>query len=297
MKCTNPFVKKFATTKPTQDPITGIPTYTKILWLPCGKCMACRINRTREWTTRLLHEQCLSSSSYFITLTYDDEHLPRDDNDNPSVSKRDIQLFLKRLRKYDYESKIRFFISSEYGPQTQRPHYHGILFNVSDSILIPRDSSSPLFSRCEYGSISFINRKITDIWGNGSVTISPLVRERASYCAKYFINRKNVDDILTPNFSLMSRNPGIGSLYAKSIAYKVRYYHLNSCLTDKGTYTALPRLYKNKIYTEEERKLLTQNYVDNYSISVEQYRNYECRDIIENNQIKAMTFKNKKSKL
>lgn len=90
--------------------------------------MECRIARSREWTTRLLHELQSWDSAQFVTLTYDTEHLPSDSG----LHKDDLQKFMKRLRKeLDYDQrKIRYFGCGEYGDLGDRPHYHLIIFGL-----------------------------------------------------------------------------------------------------------------------------------------------------------------------
>ena len=98
--------------------------------VPCGKCLACSSNYRRDWVARMLLESQAHSDSVFITLTYSDENLP----DRGSLVKRDLQLFLKRLRRrLDRlnRDKIRYFACGEYGDNTNRPHYHAIIWNLS----------------------------------------------------------------------------------------------------------------------------------------------------------------------
>jgi hypothetical protein len=96
------------------------------LYVPCGKCIACRIARTREWTVRIMHEMSCHDNAVFATLTYDDDHLPPD----RSISKDELQRFIKRLRKELGDRKIRYFACGEYGETTNRPHYHAIIFGL-----------------------------------------------------------------------------------------------------------------------------------------------------------------------
>lgn len=113
------------------NPISLVITKNKLLdtkqdlVVPCGKCLACRISKRREWKIRMLHELSYHDDASFITLTYSDQHLPT----NNSLVKRDLQLFFKRLRK-SYPNKIKYFACGEYGEQTHRPHYHAILFGL-----------------------------------------------------------------------------------------------------------------------------------------------------------------------
>lgn len=98
---------------------------------PCGKCLPCRIQRREDWTLRMMHELQYWKDSCFLTLTYDDAHLPKDGG----LSKEDLQLFFKRLRrhldyKYGRSFKIKYFACGEYGPKGHRPHYHAIIFGL-----------------------------------------------------------------------------------------------------------------------------------------------------------------------
>ena len=97
------------------------------MFVPCGQCIACRINHAKEWATRIYGESRMHDENIFLTLTYDDEHLPKDN----SVHKDEVQRFMKRLRKAVYPDKVRYFLCGEYGGQFGRPHYHVILFGLS----------------------------------------------------------------------------------------------------------------------------------------------------------------------
>lgn len=250
MNCTNPY---FRVLERSPDPFGHADTG---IFVPCGKCLACRINRRREWTQRLLHEAVNAKTAYFITLTYDEAYLPLDKDGNPSVCKQDIQDFMQDLRNSFREVKgIRYFIGSEYG-DLGRPHYHGILYNVPESICDPcKDYVKGMPLTKKTGKFqSMINRRLNDIWKRGFATIGEMNRQRAGYCAKYFVDRREVPDGFTPNFSLMSRRPGLGCSHAEAIKDKVRYFNSHSLLTDNGKYVPLPRYYDRKIYSDEERK-------------------------------------------
>lgn len=269
----------------------------KSLNVGCGKCLPCRINYTREWTQRLLHEQMFSSSAYFVTFTYDEENVPFSENGNMSVCKEDVQKFFKRLRKKFPDSNIRYFLRSEYG-ELGRPHYHAAIFNLPVEALAPskflvNPSKSDLWHFHD-GSNHMVNRVLSDVWKLGFVELDPLLRERAEYITKYFINRQDVDPLLTPNFALMSRNGALGAQRIPEIKEKVRYYNLRCLLTDRGTYSKIPRVYRSKIYTDEERHnillhtLEHQNYTS--SLPVDDKR-------VEDNIRRSITFKGKKQKI
>lgn len=91
---------------------------------PCGQCQGCRLDRAQSWAVRIAHEASLYEDNCFVTLTYNDDNLPTGGN----LSKRDLQLFFKRLRKSIAPKRVRYFAAGEYGDKNFRPHYHVILF-------------------------------------------------------------------------------------------------------------------------------------------------------------------------
>ena len=96
----------------------------QVIKIPCGQCIGCRLKRSASWAIRCVHEASLHEKNCFITLTFNNEWLPKDG----SLDVRDFQLFMKRLRK-KYGEGIRFFHCGEYGEKFRRPHYHACLFN------------------------------------------------------------------------------------------------------------------------------------------------------------------------
>lgn len=134
--------------------------YNKIFikghYFPCGHCMACKVNRTSEWTLRLCHELNSWSCASFVTLTYDDEHLPSD----KGLHKKEVQNFMKRLRKYS-KLKLRYYAVGEYGSKNLnengdykfyhrlgRPHYHLIIFGLDPLLKKHRDYVVEAWSKC-----------------------------------------------------------------------------------------------------------------------------------------------------
>ena len=117
--------------------------------IPCGKCIGCRLEYSKQWANRCLLENQYHESSYFITLTYDEEHVPRTYYPDPetgeafpalTLRKRDFQLFMKRLRKQTGQ-ELRYFAAGEYGSKTMRPHYHAIIFGLKLDDLIVVNTS------------------------------------------------------------------------------------------------------------------------------------------------------------
>ena len=128
MMCLHPFIKY------------DKEKMTRFQMLPCGKCIPCKINRTIEWCIRLEYEMLENKHSCFITLTYDDEHLPKDNN----LHKKDLQNFLKRFRE-SVPQYIKYYAVGEYGEEEKnyfspngilphgRPHYHLIVFGIDEN--------------------------------------------------------------------------------------------------------------------------------------------------------------------
>ena len=209
-----------------------ISTYTEI---PCGHCIGCRLEYSRQWANRCLLEMQQHKENCFITLTYDEDNLPQkwfcrlDDHKEyimPTLQKRDLQLFVKRLRKQlDKEDiKIRFFGCGEYGDNTFRPHYHAIIFGW-----MPTDLT--LVSKSDLGYNYYSSELLSKVWPYGFNLVTEASWETAAYVARYVtkkVNGKYKDfydnNNIEPEFIKMSNRPGIG----------YDYYFGNS--TDKNCY-------------------------------------------------------------
>lgn len=202
------------------NPTDGLP-------FPCGQCLPCRINKRRVWTLRLMLESYYHEKASFVTLTYDDSHLPLSpDNGLPVLQKRDCQLWLKRLRKFFTGREIRYYLAGEYGTKTHRPHYHAILFGISPEEL---DSEFVIYGGKSGGTkgIEKRNTTLSRTWCKGLVHVGEVTRESVQYCAGY-VTKKFVkkDSGYEPEFSLMSRRPGIGARAITEIAATLQLYNL-----------------------------------------------------------------------
>ncbi len=200
------------------NPTDGLP-------FPCGQCLPCRINKRRVWTLRLMLESYYHEKASFVTLTYDDSHLPLS-NGLPVLKKRDCQLWLKRLRKYFSGREIRYYAAGEYGTKTRRPHYHIILFGISPEELDPQF----VVYGGKSGGVKGIEKRITPLsrtWPFGLVHVGEVTRESVQYCAGYVTKKfvKKGDD-REPEFALMSRRPGIGARAVAEIASTLQQYNL-----------------------------------------------------------------------
>lgn len=144
----------------------------------CGQCIGCRLERSRQWAIRCVHEAQMYDESAFITLTYDDKHLPED----RGLKKKDFQDFMKRLRKHIEPKKIRFYHCGEYGETTLRPHYHALIFGYDF-----RDKVD--FKDGVNGDRIYTSKTLEDIWGYGFCTVGTVSFESAAYCARYVVKK------------------------------------------------------------------------------------------------------------
>lgn len=177
------------------------PEYASHLKIPCGRCLGCRADLSLMWSIRGYHESQMHIQNSFITLTYDDQHLPPDGK----IDKTHLQKFFKRLRRDG--TRFRYIACGEYGGTTRRPHYHAIIFG--------RDW---LEHKIPINSDLYTAKPLIDTWGQGLVSIAPVTMASICYVCGY-VNKK-IDDPDT--FNLMSRRPGIGhdwlDRYADDIA-------------------------------------------------------------------------------
>lgn len=198
-----------------------------------------------------MHEAELYDRNCFITLTYDDQHLPSD----YGVHVRHLQLFMKRLRKA-YPYRIRFYACGEYGEQSLRPHYHALLFN--------HDFLDKTVWSKKRDILLFTSEKLSELWPYGLATLGTVTFQSAAYCARYTLKKIGGDRAAThylrqhpitgkihtvhPEFSVMSRRPGIG--YGWLQKYKSDIYPSDFVVVD-GHRQRTPRYYDQKL-TEEE---------------------------------------------
>jgi len=196
--------------------------------VPCGKCPACLGNKRVNWALRMREELKVSKSAKFITLTYND------DKNTGSVSKIDVQLFLKRFRalcfKVEVDLKLRYYITGEYGLKGHRPHYHAIMYNT------PNVNEMELYEM------------IGKAWKNGHSFIGTVTDRSIMYVAKYLLKGSIIPEGCEEPFSLMSSRPGIGSTYIERMS---DWHHADlerSYVPKDGYKLGMPRYWKDKIY-------------------------------------------------
>lgn len=218
-----------------------IKTTNQKVPVPCGKCPDCKGRKTSGWSFRLMQQDRIAMSSQFVTLTYDTDHVPITRNGFMSLQKRDLQLFFKRLRKLQSADPasasmpgIKYYAVGEYGGKTNRPHYHIILFNAILD-LIPR------------------------AWQLGTIHYGKVSGASVGYTLKYMMKEGKIpmhrNDDRMKEFSLMSK--GLGENYLSENMVKWHHDDLDNRMyvtTDQGQKVSMPRYYKQKVYTEMERK-------------------------------------------
>lgn len=278
-KATDSNILEYAT-----DPMTG--QYLEGVRIPCGRCIGCRLDKSREWATRL---QCEAldypeSSNWFVTLTYaqpdDGFELPSygryasvNDDGALTLNRQHPTDWLKRFREhhsrkvsYDYEPPsyydsrtgkerplgIRYFLAGEYGDRTMRPHYHAIMLNcpLPDIRLIGRN---------KLGMPLYTSDLMTETWGYGHVTIGRMTWQTAAYVARYTLKKATgqsdqlYEDLgLVPEYTVMSRMPGIGRDYLLR--------HIDDIYTDDEI--VLPALSKDKPNVQRPPKYFDRVYKD-----------------------------------
>lgn len=165
------------------------------LALRCGQCVGCRLERSRQWATRCLHEASLHQRNCFITLTYDDEHLPS----NYGLHYPDFQLFLKRVRAR-LRARVRYYMAGEYGSDFTRPHYHALLFGIDFT-------DKQTFSKSQTGSQLYRSATLESLWQLGYSSIGDCNFESAAYVARYCM-KKITGDLARGHYSLVDQATG-----------------------------------------------------------------------------------------
>lgn len=222
--------------------------------IPCGKCIGCRLDQSRRWADRMMLELDVQKKGIFLTLTYDDDHVPFTENDNGEFGaltlwKPDLQKFFKRLRKDFGDKKLRYYAVGEYGSNTFRPHYHAIIFGLSYEDF----PDWQYYKRNELGDQLFMSRWLQEkVWKQGICTFSDVTWQTCAYVARYvqkkiFAGHDILCDMygVDPEFSVMSRNPGIGYPYLEKHPELFNYSSIYVSNYDRGI--SIPKYYLDKL--------------------------------------------------
>lgn len=217
--------------------------------LPCGQCIECKLERSRQWAVRIVHESQLHPENSFITLTYAPKNMPF----NSTLDLSDFQLFMKRLRKANSDRKIRFFHCGEYGEKKHRPHYHAIIFNLAFA-------DQQHYKTSDAGNKLYTSATLEKIWGLGFATVGPVTFETAAYCARYLMKKitggpaENHYYGRKPEYTTMSRRRGIG--YEWYQKFKSDVYPSDEVVM-RGRAMKPPKFYDNILDTEHPDMLYT----------------------------------------
>lgn len=263
----------------------------------CGQCIGCRLDRSRMWAMRIVHESLHDDSvgNKFVTLTYrpkeecDKKQLERGYHvpDDWSLKKEHFQKFMKRLRQEFPENKIKYYHCGEYGSickhgidlekvecplcNVGRPHYHACLFNIHFDDLEHYAT--------QRGIARYTSPRLEKVWKHGFVDVGDLTFESAAYVARYImkkINGVNAEDHYTsvdihgeitkvePEYATMSN--GIGKDWYEK--YKSDLWPSDEVpVPGSGVFKKVPRYYENRLKLEDEElyeevKLLRQKFRD-----------------------------------
>lgn len=258
---------------------------------PCNNCVGCRLEKARQWKVRV----CLEAKKYnpddvhFITLTYDDQHLPINEYGQPYVNKRDFQLFMKRLRRYG--GHFRFFACSEYGEIGLRPHFHAILFGrLADKRVVGLNQySSDLLSLS---------------WDKGIVQCSVAEPGCIAYVCGYVEKKQadpNYDSYPVKPFLMMSDHPGIGfdSVSSINLSYDPKVYgNFGGAHASSIPQALLRKMEKDPVFNDYKKRVKESGKASSLTLTAVYGTRSSCKigDIRESLLLESFQ-KNRKDKL
>jgi len=233
------------------------PGYT-FMSVPCGGCIGCRLDHARSWAIRCVHESQMHQDNCFLTLTYDNEHIP----EGGTLVKKHFQDFMKRLRFHVEPKEIRYFHCGEYGSKTFRPHYHALIFGW--------DFPDKRLFQVKDGNRLYTSKQLTKIWGLGHASIGAVTFQSAGYVARYITKKitgapaqehyERIDTEtgeiiqLQPEYVTMSRRPGIGREWFNKYGSTDLHY-AEDCVIIEGKRYKIPRYYDKLLEEQDPRKL------------------------------------------
>lgn len=283
--------------------------------IPCGQCLECRLNYAKNWAARCEVESYYHENNYFITFTYDDEHVPvinkitgeiyRGLKDPVSyykygkhyevlnLFKKDFQDFLKRLRKNakkegyieDEEIGIRYFYCGEYGTKKHRPHYHAIIYGLKLPDLVHHYNKN--------GHMHFTSEWLEKTWGNGLVDVGGVDYESCQYVAQYVVKKQRgkgarewyTKNALLPEFVNMSLKPGIGMQYYEE--HHEEIYKNDLLYLKKGRKQKPPKAYDLK----EDIRCLAEEAGETMTNLEEKYGDAEAEQLLRVNSFQMREIK------
>lgn len=286
--------------------------------IPCGQCIGCRLERSRQWATRCLHESSLYEDNCFITLTFSPEQLKKRDNPD-SLDVSEYQKFMKRLRKrfipknpynkktekelyikHHEKYQIRFFHCGEYGEKYNRPHYHAILFNF--------DFPDKELWSIQNGYRLFRSKALEELWPYGFCSIGSVTFESAAYVARYIMKKATGDlaiekyhtidektgeitNEIIPEYTTMSRRPGIGKKWFDQFRSDV---YPKDFITINGKKVRPPKYY-DKLFEDSNPQdyfdIKEQRQVELFAQLMENSEEFSYKRLAVKEQVKAKKLK------
>jgi len=221
--------------------------------------MGCRQDNANEWTERQIHEARMHRENRFLTLTYDNEHLPTE------LRPKHLTDFIKRLREHrsrDTENiflgtrsaSIRYLACGEYGDKTERPHYHLSLFNCGFA------------DEIRYSNELRESQTLTAIWGKGAAKLATFTPRTAGYVANYLVKEgkktyymADHDGVIherEPPFRRMSKNPAIGRTWLEKYGNDLQHGYI---IKPGGMKVRIPRYYTKWLLSQNAHKQKTED--------------------------------------
>lgn len=283
----------------------GRSAHSKLIELPCGKCIGCRLEYSRTWANRNVLESLMhpEGSNWFFTLTLDDSHLVFGREGFATTVLDDLTAFMKALRQHwskvhGVDSGIRFYGTNEYGDESMRPHYHVLIFGC------------PLFDleyykTTENGDILYKSKELDHIWQKGFVTVAEFNWNTAAYTSRYVMKKANGIDSdsyvaldIEPEKPRMSRRPGIARSFYE--AHFGSIYDLDEIVLPSGNNGSLkvvsPPRYFDEILKRDDPSLYEKIKADRERLQKlrkevnEQKQGYDPLELL-NHQLKDKTEK------
>ena len=229
--------------------------------VPCGRCKGCRLEYSRQWAIRCVHEAQMHDENCFLTLTYNPENLPKDH----SLQKDAISKFIRALRDKTGE-KIRYFGCGEYGEKKNRPHYHVLLFGYDfpDKELHTVKNGNPLYK----------SELLESVWKKGFCSIGEVTFETAAYVARYVMKKWKKDPReeetevnmanaivdretgeihqIEPEFVRMSTRPGLAADWLEKFEKDTD----KDFITINGVVMSLPKYYDRLLEEKNPNEML-----------------------------------------
>lgn len=233
---------------------SGVFDYSDIISVPCGKCEACRLRNVENWKHRAMYEIKYSANSYFVTLTYDDDHVTYDkDSGEPTLVREDYRLFLKRLRHFLYsvdgkyrteeEVKMRYLLCGEYGTKNDRPHFHAILFDL------PWNGHREIHHR-------YVCDTLEKAWSKGYVYVTQVQPGAIDYVCSYVLGKYDWKRVVEPPFMVASNHIGMAYVARMKEWHKEHPEERTGMQMGNGKTVTMPRYIQDKIFSPEENDLV-----------------------------------------